>query len=40
LLPTFPGSIVPTEGDIVIGEFSGILNSKDVGETGTISPVK
>ena len=36
--PTLPGSMVPTEGDIVIGASSGSTNSNDVGPTGAISP--
>ena len=37
-IPTLPGSMVPTEGDIVMGASSGSTNSKDVGPTGAISP--
>ena len=36
--PTLPGSMVPTDGDIVIGASSGSTNSNDVGPTGAISP--
>ena len=36
--PTLPGSIVPTDGDIVMGASSGSTNSNDVGPTGAISP--
>lgn len=37
---TLPGSIVPTDGDIVRGDPSGTTNSKEVGPTGAISPVE
>ena len=32
--------MVPTDGEMVIGAPSGRTNSKDVGPTGAISPVK
>jgi hypothetical protein len=35
---TCPGSMVPTDGDIVRGAPSGTTNSKEVGPTGAISP--
>lgn len=34
---TFPGSTVPTEGEMVMGESVGSRNSKDVGPTGQAS---
>lgn len=34
LTPAFPGSTVPTEGEMVMGESGGSRNSKDVGPTG------
>ena len=37
---TLPGSMVPTEGDIVRGAPSGTTNSKEVGPTGAISPME
>lgn len=37
---TLPGSMVPTEGDIVRGALSGTTNSKEVGPTGAISPME
>lgn len=35
--PTFPGSTVPTEGEMVMGESGGSRNSNDVGPTGQVS---